>query len=555
MSASGRLLGWLLGFPPVRSPSVQVERDLAIPARDGVMLLADRYFPGTDPRAPVVLIRTPYGRRSANVLLSRLIAERGYQVLIQSLRGTAGSGGTFNGFAMNRDDGVATIEWMRGQDWFPGAFATWGASYLGYAQWDLASQPIQEWKAAIIDVGPSEFYHTFMYPGGAFALGNALGWTQQVSSMFSPDHSIKAQTIAALTAKARLARAADQLPVSESDRLATGERIGYFQEWIRHERFDGYWAAMDYRANVANMPPNVHLAGGWPDFFLPNVLADYDALKGSGRSVRLFISSAAHGRNMALRAYQRDAFATLERALGHRTGPAADLPVRVRVTGTRHWTDLPGWPPAGHPVLWYLQPDGTLDARPAPPSPPSRYVYDPANPTPAVGGAIVGLGAGSKDNRTLEARADVLTFTGRRLESDLDIVGPVTATLYVRSSREYTDFHARLCDVHPNGRSLNICDGIIRLHTGNARPDTEGVRTVHIQLWATAHRFRRGHRVRLQVSSGAHPRFNRNPGTGAPLASAVELRVAHQEILHDPRHPSVLELNVIPHKGALPVIS
>ncbi|BCW71506.1 hypothetical protein NicSoilB8_25500 [Arthrobacter sp. NicSoilB8] len=118
--------------------------------------MADRYFPAADPKAPVGLIRTPYGRRSANILVSRLIAERGYQVLIQSLRGTGGSGGTFNGFAMNHDDGPATIKWMRGQDWFPGVFATWGASYLGYAQWDLASQSIPEWKVAIIDGRPSQ---------------------------------------------------------------------------------------------------------------------------------------------------------------------------------------------------------------------------------------------------------------------------------------------------------------------------------------------------------------------------------------------------------------
>lgn len=211
---------------------------------------------------------------------------------------------------------------------------------------------------------------------------------------------------------------------------------------------------------------------------------------------------------------------------------------------------MPGWPPTtGRPTPWYLQPEGTLDTRLAPSSLPSRYVYDPANPTPAVGGTIVGLGAGCRDNRTLEARTDVLTFTSHRLETDLDIIGPVTATLYIRSSLEHTDFHARLCDVQRNGRSLNLCDGIIRLHPGNARPDPEGIRTVHIQLWPTAHRFRRGHRIRLQVSSGAHPRFNRNPGTGAPLATAIEVRVAHQEILHDPEHPSVLNLQEIPHQG------
>ena len=556
MSTSGRLLGWLLGLPPVRSPSLRVQRDLAIPGRDGVALLADRYFPATDSRAPVVLIRTPYGRRSANILVSRLIAERGYQVLIQSLRGTGGSGGTFNGFAMNRDDGPATIDWLRGQDWFPGVFATWGASYLGYAQWDLASQPVPEWKAAIIDVGPSEFYHTFMYPGGVFALGNALGWAQLVNSMFNQDKSIKAQAMSALTANARLARAANRLPVSEADRVATGDRIGYFQEWIRHEHYDQYWAAMDYRSNVSNMPPVVHLAGGWWDIFLPNVLADYAALSRTDRSVRLFISSAAHGRNLALPAYQGDAFAALDRALGNHHLPEPVLPVRVRVTGSRRWTDLPGWPPTtGRLTPWYLQSDGSLDIRPAPPSPPSRYVYDPVSPTPAVGGSIVGLGAGSQDNRALEARPDVLTYTSKRLEDDLETLGPVDATLYVRSSLEYTDFHARLCDVHPGGRSLNLCDGIIRLHPGNSRPDAEGIRTVHIQLWPTAHRFRRGHRIRLQISSGAHPRFNRNPGTGEPLATAIELRVAQQEILHDPEHPWFLNLQVLYQHGGKGVIS
>ncbi|XAS65711.1 CocE/NonD family hydrolase [Pseudarthrobacter sp. So.54] len=162
--------------------------------------------------------------------------------------------------------------------------------------------------------------------------------------MLDPDQSLRTQAISALTAKARLARAVNQLPVNEADRIATGQKIGYFQEWIRHKRYDGYWAAMDYRANASNLPPVVHLARGWWDFFLSNVLSDYVALRDTGRCVRLFISSAAHGRNMALRAYQRDAFATPDHALMNRNLPGTDLPVRV--TGTRIWTDLPGWPPA-----------------------------------------------------------------------------------------------------------------------------------------------------------------------------------------------------------------
>jgi putative CocE/NonD family hydrolase len=175
MSSAVCLVGCLVCRP--HTPRVVGVRDLEIPADDGVVLLADRYYPVGHDSAPLLLIRTPYGRRSANILIARLFAERGYQVLSQALRGTDGSGGQFNGFVMERRDAPATIAWLRQQDWFPGGFATWGASYLGYVQWDLASSAIPEWKAAIIDVAPADFYHHFMYPGRAFAVGNALGPT------------------------------------------------------------------------------------------------------------------------------------------------------------------------------------------------------------------------------------------------------------------------------------------------------------------------------------------------------------------------------------------
>jgi uncharacterized protein len=517
------------------------------PAGDGVVLLADRYYPAGQDSAPLLLIRTPYGRRSANILIARLFAERGYQVLIQALRGTDGSRGLFNGFVMERGDGAATIAWLREQDWFPGVFATWGASYLGYAQWDLASTAIAEWKAAIIDVAPADFYHHFMYPGGAFAIGNALGWAQLVHNLFRHGRGAIASTMSALLSTGRLDRACDRLPIADADTIATGARVPYYRDWITHETYDDYWAQMDYRAYAANLPPIVHLGAGWADFFLPDVVDNYARLDTTGRTVRLLIGSGAHGRNMATRAYQRDTFALLDSVFGHVDAAESREPaaVRLRITGRPHWREQPTWPPAHRPTAWYPQPGGELATHPAPTCEPSRYRYDPADPTPTTGGtAVVGWRAGARDNRAIERRDDVLTFTSAPLTADLTVIGPVRATVYIRSSVVDTDVFVRLCDVHRRGRSVNICDGLTRLHATNFPPDGSGIRQTQVDLWPAGHVFRTGHRIRLQIASGAHPRFNRNLGTGRPLATATEFVIAQQEIFHDPHHHTAIELPI-----------
>jgi putative CocE/NonD family hydrolase len=176
------------------------------------------------------------------------------------------------------------------------------------------------------------------------------------------------------------------------------------------------------------------------------------------------------------------------------------------------------------------------------------YVYDPGEPTPSVGGPVLSAsirrGSAPPDNRALEARADVLTFTGAALESDLEVMGQVYADLFVRSSLEHTDFFARLCDVEPGGRSTGVCDALIRLIPGKTAPEADGTTRVRIELWPTAYVFKAGHRVRLQVSSGAHPRYARNPGSGEPLVSATTLVKANQEIFHDAEHPSAIVLPV-----------
>ena len=530
-------LSRMFGVRPRRPYAVRVQRDLVIPAGDGVPLLANRFYPADIDRPPMVLLRSPYGRGVALDRMPQLLAERGYQVLYVSLRGTDGSGGEFDGFTIHPADADGTLWWLREQPWFGGVLATWGASYLGFAQWELAALDIPEWKIAVIQDAPSEFAHQFMYPGGGFALGNALGWVQIVDRMFRANGGTARQFLGVFTGPKALRRAAATLPVAEADVALTGRRVRWFQEWIRHGPDDPYWLASDHRKNVVRMPPVVYLQGGWYDFFLPGMLADHAALRTAGRTVRVLIGPWTHGRGLYTRVGMRDALAALDAALADDTSPSG---VRVFVTGSRRWTDLPGWPPPARATAWYLQPAGRLGAHPASAGPPSRFRYDPADPTPSVAGTAVGLAAGPADNRRLEARPDVLTFTGDPQPDDLEVIGPVWVRLYVQASVPYIDLHARLCDVSPRGRSINISDGIMRLT--DVAPDT--AHPVEFDLWPIARAFQRGHRIRLQVSGGAHPRYGRNLGTAEPFATSTRLQASDRTVFHDAQHPSAVWLPV-----------
>jgi uncharacterized protein len=529
------LLSRAFGVQPRRRHAVRVHHDLVIPAADGVPLLTNRFHRVNVDRPPVVLLRSPYGRGVALDRMPHLLAERGYQVLYQSLRGTGGSGGEFDGFTIHPADADGTLSWLREQPWFGGVLATWGASYLGYAQWELAARDIPEWKLAVIQDAPSEFAHQFMYPGGGFALGNALGWVQIVDRMFRAHGGTARQLLGVFTGPKKLRQAVATLPVADADIALTGRHVRWFQEWIRHGPDDPYWQASDHRANAGRMPPVVYLQGGWYDFFLRGMLADYAALRSAGRSVRLLIGPWGHGRGLYTRVGMGDALAALDAVFADGTLRSG---VRIFVTGSRRWIDLPGWPPPAHDTAWYLHPAGRLSADSASSGPPSRFHCDPADPTPSVAGTAVGLSAGPADNGRLEARPDVLTFTSDPQAADREVIGPVVLRLYVQASVPYIDVHARLCDVTPRGRSINISDGIMRLT--DAAADT--AHPVEFELWPVAHTFMRGHRIRLQISGGAHPRYGRNYGTAEPFATSTRLQASDRTVLHDAQHPSAVRL-------------
>jgi uncharacterized protein len=547
MTAWSRIAASLVGLRRPQTTDVSVGRDLAAKMPDGVVLLADRWFPARQSGGPpTVLIRTPYGRRTMGPL-GRLYAERGYQVVIQSCRGTFGSGGAWEPFRNERRDGHDTLRWLASQPWFGGAVVTFGPSYLGLVQWAICDDAPDFVRAIAPAVTAADFRGSVIYPGGALAFESMLGWVHQVEHQERPP----LQVLASMARSRRdLQPAYATLPLSKADHRAVGRTVDFYQDWLGHDSpEDTWWDSIDFRSDRPSAPPATFQAG-WYDIFLPAQLEDFMSVRAAGGDARITIGPWTHASPRGMAATVRDSLAWFDEHC-HQTPPGDPVPeratrVRAFVMGARRWLDLPDWPPPAELQRWHLHPQGRLDRPVAGDAPPDRYRYDPADPTPGIGGASLDMmGGGRKDQRRREARADVLTFTSAPMTTDLTVVGPLTATVHLRSSVEHADVHVRLCVVSAKGRSTNVSDGIVRLRPGGGRRDDDDVREVQVTMWPAAVAFGAGERIRVQVSSGAHPLYARNTGTGEPLASATTLQVADREVFHDPVHRSAIELPVI----------
>jgi uncharacterized protein len=546
MSLVSRVTSLLLHLPPAETYDVAVTRDLQILMPDGKVLLGDHYRPRSGPNLPTILVRSPYGRGGFfAAVCARPFAERGYQVLIQSCRGTDGSEGQFVYARNEHIDGLATIEWIKQQEWFSGELALLGPSYLGFVQWAIAADAGPELKALVPQITSSDFNH-FRFQGGALTLGTSLGWSTMMTEQAQTGMRLGA-LLQQRRQQRRLDRAYLHLPLKEADQIAIGKTSQIFQEVLAHGPEDGYWQPVDYSSRITEVNIPVALMAGWYDLFLDWQLKDYQRLRSAGHQPTLLIGPWTHGQPPSLGPMTRDTLAWLNAHLKGRVGGLREAPVHLLVMGTNEWRDFADWPPPATTERWYLQPGGRLAPATATDGEPDHYRYDPADPTPAVGGNALGdqKHMGPKDNRALEARADVLVYTSSVLEHDVEVIGPVSAQLYVKSSLEHTDFFVRLCAVETSGKSINLCDGILRLCPGTQVPGEDGIRMIQVELWPTAYHFRTGQRIRIQVSSGAHPRFARNLGTGEPLATGQALRVAQQTLYHDLEHPSAVLLPII----------
>ena len=545
----------------IRRPeyAIRVQRGVSMTTSDGVKLVSDIFHPAGARRTPTILVRINYSKTLTTTLIEtiagRLWAERGYTTVIQGTRGRYESGGSFHPFATERQDGIETLAWVKRQPWYDGRLGMWGGSYFGYTQWVLFDQVDPRSSAFMIQIASSDF-HGMFYPGGAFSLESALFWA--VRSHEKTDVT---------PAQKDLARGYDGFPLSKADDRAVGSDIPFFDEWVNHPTRDAYWAHVDGSGRARRLRAPVLLMGGWFDAFLPTELHDFETIRRDAdprvaSATRLIIGPWGHARTPTLpggvkpRNYRLESIAPSvawfdQRLLGRRSPGRRPAPIRFYELGANVWRDAWQWPLARTRFTsFYLRSDGSANSSAGngtlarvPPATGSHdtYTYDPRDPVPTRGGAMLGPRSGIFLQNDVERRRDVLVYTTPPLSRDVEVTGPIKLVLYVSSTARSTDFTGKLVDVYPDGRAYNVSDGILRVALTPVRR-----RQIEIELWPTSMLFRKSHRIRLEVSSSNYPRFDRNPNTGGDIATATHPVTAAETVYDGAATPSRLILPVIP---------
>ncbi len=573
---------------------IRVERNVAVPMRDGTVLRADVFRPEPEGRYPVLLSRTPYDKTSNGVSYGWMQpirpASEGYVVVVQDVRGRFASEGTFKPFHQEIADGFDTVEWAARQPWSNGRVGMYGLSYLGATQWLAAASQPPNLQAIFPGVTASDYYDGWTYQGGAFILGFNLMWAHTAFALPEvmrgdiPD-SEKQEILRGIYGVAfNHWPALKHLPLAELASIADPRVATYYKDWLAHPTRDDFWEAVNIEAHHPRIHTPALNLGGWYDLFIRGTLRNFSGMRSDGATdiarngQRLVVGPWSHGTALQARTGNRvfgAAAALLLDELHLRwfnhwlkdepNGVDRDAPVRVFTMGEDAWREYSEWPPAeAQEVSYYLHSngaantargDGVLSTDGPGSERPDHFVYDPLNPCPTVGGALFpspnDVPPGAFDQTPVEQRPDVLCYSTDVIQRPVRVVGPVRARIWMQSSATDTDFTAKLVDVEPDGTAWNLCDGMVRAryHAGfsSASPLPAGPVELEIDLAGTANLFRAGHRIRLEISSSNFPRFDRNTNTGANIATDASIEVAFNTVLHDSTHPSRLVLFEVPH--------
>jgi putative CocE/NonD family hydrolase len=556
-------------------------RDVPQTMRDGTLLRSDIYLPAGGGRFPTLLERTPYSKDNSpecQVGSPPFFATRGYAVVIQDVRGRFASEGRYlpfhdDGWGPNRD-GYDTVEWVAAQPWCDGNVGTIGGSYAGATQYRLAPTRPPHLRAMYVRESSADYWAEWVYHGGAFELAFMLEWTLRWThnniARLASDPAERARRKGILEkALGELETWQRHLPLHPNP-LVEG-LDDWYNEFLAHPADGPYW----WRWNIADRHAEVDVPivhqGGWFDIFVAGTLKNFTGMRARARSQaardaqRLVVGPWVHGPwNMAKSVqgevdfgaesvweYNAKRLPWFDHWLrGARNSVPEEPRVQLFVMGENRWRTADEYPlPGTRETPWYLRDAGalTLEA-PAGAERADGYRYDPDDPVPTLGGATLNIPGGAYDQRPIEGRG--LTYTSVPLDRDLTIVGDVRCVLHAVSSAPDTDFVVRLTDVHPDGFSRLLCDGILRARyresTTHPTPLTPGrVYELTVDLWATANTFRRGHRIRVAVTSSNFPRFDRNLNTGGPVAGEARGQVALNTIFHDTVRPSRILLPVI----------
>jgi putative CocE/NonD family hydrolase len=570
------------------SSDIIIQHDVPMKTRDGVNLFADIYRPksSTNERFPVILMRTPYDKNvSWAVSPVFKMVPRGYVVIIQDVRGRYTSEGEWYPFRHEQADGYDTVEWAAALPYSNGKVGMIGASYVGATQMQAAIAQPPHLAGIAPNVTASNYHDGWTYQGGAFEQWFDQNWTSQLAG----------NTLQRLIEENTDARVGvPTLPLANypvfnfgqlpADAQLTASIAPYYLDWLSHPDYDDYWKQWSVEENFSKISVPMLQVGGWYDIFLAGTLRNYMGGKAHGATEaartqqHLLVEIGGHagfGRHIgdvdfgphATENGYTDVILDWYDFLfkGIKNHYATDKPVTLFTMGVNEYRQEDDWPPPQAQRVKYflhsngkansLRGDGSLSTSAPKSDAPDVYVYNPSNPTPTFGGPLCcdekHMEPGPRDQRGVENRDDVLVYTIGPLASDLEVTGPVTATLYVKSSAVDTDFTAKLVDVAPDGFAKDLTEGILRMRYRDSQEHANlmnpgQIYEIPVDMWGTSNVFLRGHSLRLEISSSNFPRFDRNLNTGEEIKSARHFVSATNVILHDAQHPSALVLPVMP---------
>jgi uncharacterized protein len=570
------------------SGDLVIQHDVPMKARDGVTLYADIYRPNSAGKFPTILMRTPYDK-SVSWAVSPVfkMVPRGYVVVIQDVRGRYQSEGEWYPFKHEQMDGFDTVEWVASLPYSDGKVGMMGASYVGATQLLAAINHPPHLGGIAPNMTASNYHDGWTYQGGAFEQWFDQSWTSQLAQ--NTLQRLIEQNTNALLGSTTLPLGNypvfnfGQLP---ADAQLTSSVAPYYFDWLAHPDYDDYWKEWSIEEHFSAVAvPALHV-GAWYDIFNGGTLRSYMGIKAHGATEaartqqRLLVEIGGHagfGRRIgdvefgphAIENVYTDVildwYDFLFKGVHNRFATAK--PVEVFVMGANEYRQEDDWPPPqARPTKYFLHSggkanslrgNGSLSTVAQKSEPADSYKYDPMAPAPTVGGPLCcdeqHMEPGPRDQRPVENRDDVLVFTTAPLETDLEVTGPVTADLFVKSSAVDTDFTAKLVDVGPDGFAQDLTEGILRMRYSTSQEHPTLIKPgqiyeITVDLWATSNMFLRDHSLRLEISSSNFPRFDRNLNTGEEIRFARTSVVATNTVLHDAEHPSALILPVIPPK-------
>jgi putative CocE/NonD family hydrolase len=564
---------------------VVVERGVPVTMRDSTVLRADIYRPNVvNGRFPVLLQRTPYNK-SGGTSFGYEAAGRGYVAIIQDVRGRYSSDGEWYPFRFESEDGYDTVEWASSLPYSDGKVGMFGGSYVGATQMLTAIAHPPHLAGICPVVTASNYHENWTYQGGAFQQWFNESWTSGLAQdtlnrlVQKSTNAMQGVWTALLT----------DYPLFNFTHALTKEGMTatlapYFLDWLAHPNYDEYWKRWSIEEHYADIKVPALTVSAWYDLFQGGSLHNYLGLKAHGGSEaartgqHLIVAIGGHagtGEKIgevdfghAAAEYNEDAV-TLSwydhLFKGAQNEFADSKPVRIFVMGENAWRDESEWPlERAQERRYYLHAahgansmlgDGALSVTAPASETTDHYVYDPARPVPTIGGPLCcdskDLAPGPRDQRPAEARDDVLVYSTPPFDNDLEVTGPVKLDLYAESSRVDTDFTAKLVDVWPTGFVQNLTEGIIRARYRESRTAPEmmtpgQVYRFTIDMWSTSNVFKKGHALRLEVSSSNFPRFDRNLNTGDDPVLERNGVSATNTIWHDAEHPSALIIQVVP---------